>query len=420
MKVDNLDLADVPSDLLKVLRMALFQANESLSPKVDWKELHKELRYQALGGLAGDILSKLNVEAQLMHTWKKEIIYQIQRSYLFLMAQESTIRLLEQATIPVVVIKGSSASMYYPQPEYRTIGDIDILIDVEKYEDAVALLLSNGYSLIHEREELERHAVLAKDGVVFELHRQLTWISDPEKADIIEAIVSKGIESAERHLQCGRFFYTLPPLENGLVLLHHISQHMEEGVGLRQIIDWMMYVNSVLDDELWQCSFMKIAKQTGLEMLAIVVTRMCQVYLGLTEEGRQWCLGADRRLCDALLVDVLDNGNFGKKREQNDSGIIKVSSRSYNPFSILAHMQRIGLKNWQRAQENTWCRPFAWAYQIGVYARQLLAKRMTITDIHRGLRKGRKRAELLEALGVFRLRDGVAVRTENDYTQKKY
>ena len=43
-----------------------------------------------------------------------------------------------------------------------------------------------------------------------------------------------------------------PPLENGLVLLGHINQHLEEGLGLRQILDWALYVDKALDDDAWE------------------------------------------------------------------------------------------------------------------------------------------------------------------------
>ena len=44
----------------------------------------------------------------------------------------------------------------------------------------------------------------------------------------------------------------LPSLQNGLVLMLHIVKHLKSGLGLRQIIDWMMYVDKQLDNEKWE------------------------------------------------------------------------------------------------------------------------------------------------------------------------
>ena len=76
----------------------------------------------------------------------------------------------------------------------------------------------------------------------------------------------------------------LPDDENGIVLLSHIRQHLESGLGLRQIIDWMMFVRSYLNDEMWFSSFHEKAQRTGLESLAVITTKMCQKYLGLTKK----------------------------------------------------------------------------------------------------------------------------------------
>lgn len=59
----------------------------------------------------------------------------------------------------------------------------------------------------------------------------------------------------------------LPPLENGLVLLAHVNQHLGSGLGLRQILDWQMFVDAHLTDELWERGFQHAAQQIGMEKL---------------------------------------------------------------------------------------------------------------------------------------------------------
>jgi hypothetical protein len=38
------------------------------------------------------------------------------------------ISILQDAAIPVAVLKGAAAAMNYPHPEYRSMGDIDISV----------------------------------------------------------------------------------------------------------------------------------------------------------------------------------------------------------------------------------------------------------------------------------------------------
>ena len=102
-----------------------------------------------------------------------------------------------------------------------------------------------------------------------------------------------------------------PPLENGLVLLEHINQHLEEGLGLRQILDWALYVDKALDDDAWEYTFAPVVRRLGLERLAITVTRMCQLYLGLRSDIT-WCASADEKVCDSLMNYIMEQGNFGR------------------------------------------------------------------------------------------------------------
>ena len=69
----------------------------------------------------------------------------------------------------------------------------------------------------------------------------------------------------------------LPEVENGLVLIAHIGQHLRSGLGLRQIIDWMMYAKANLTDEFWKNEFSEPAKKSGFETLALYHISFCLV-----------------------------------------------------------------------------------------------------------------------------------------------
>ena len=97
-----------------------------------------------------------------------------------------------------------------------------------------------------------------------------------------------------------------PPLENVLVLLEHINQHLEKGLGLRQILDWALYVDKALDDDTWEHTFAPVVHRLGLDRLAITVTRMCQLYLGLRPDIT-WCASADEKVCDSLMKGLMQD-----------------------------------------------------------------------------------------------------------------
>ena len=43
--------------------------------------------------------------------------------------------------IPVVVVKGTSAAKYYPKPQLRTMGDIDIVSELNEYQFTIKCLI---------------------------------------------------------------------------------------------------------------------------------------------------------------------------------------------------------------------------------------------------------------------------------------
>lgn len=69
-----------------------------------------------------------------------------------------TVSLLSRNQIPSYLLKGLSLAAYYPVPEYRKSGDVDLYInDSETFEKAKSLLISHGYVL---QDELSDHHML--------------------------------------------------------------------------------------------------------------------------------------------------------------------------------------------------------------------------------------------------------------------
>lgn len=53
-------------------------------------------------------------------------------------------------------------------------------------------------------------------------------------------------------------------------------------------------------------------QKAGAEDLAKIVTKMCQMKLGLRTDI-VWCNDADDIVCKELLDYIMENGNFGQK-----------------------------------------------------------------------------------------------------------
>lgn len=375
--------------LLELIKASLFHGGETTIDAVadiDWHKVCMEARQQTVMGLIVTALPD-----QVRSRWIK-YAYQNAANYTRnLYAQREMVQLFSDAGIPIAILKGFAAAVYYPDPTCRSMGDIDFIVPQERFREAVALMTRSGYTRTHQEEDTARHFGFNKRRISFELHHYFST------ADLdIERYVADGVQHASQGYIDGVAFPMLPPLANGLVLLAHMSFHLKTGLGLRQVIDWMMYVDKVLDDTFWTDVFQPAAEEVGLTTLAVTVTRMCQLYLGLGNRIT-WCRGADETLCARLMNNLLASGNFGRKKGSGQP--IEAVITAFKREGLFRYLQFAGEHNWKAYKKHPGLKPFCWVYQIGRYCRQgLQAKRGM--HLKEDVNYGKERHELLKELHI--------------------
>ena len=355
----------------------------------DW-EIYNKCREHGIQALAASILKDTSMPDDLRKRWKIDI-----QRHILCYARYTHLLSQLPVTVPYVILKGISAARYYSFPEYRSLGDIDIMTRREDMQAACESLLENGYQEIAPNC---RHREFIKDGFSVEVHISYAWVDDIDQARNIDNLILENIVKSHEH--------TLPDLVNGLVLLEHINHHLESGLGLRQIIDWMMFVHRCLPDEKWP-EFRKLAEQVGLESLAVNAARMCELYLGLPE--RSWTRSADEKVCEYLMEYVLTSGNFGRQIEFEDRRAVARGEWLHHPTALLKELQRRGEKEWEKAN-NPLARPFAWAWK-GI---QLAGGN---DGLVKGLQEFKRRDMMFEALGIKRKKNGMVVYSDGEYVK---
>ena len=382
-----------------ILKNTLFGQFNEIPKGVDWEAVYQEMSYQSLPGMIGKTLNRVSdINPELKSQWKREVIAQVYRYYRYLDIQEDVLSVIRSREIPCAVIKGCAAGMYYPEPEYRAMGDIDLMVHPKDFQRSVELFLENGYEPYEPMPDRDREFVLTKQGCTIELHKTFLNVEESviEHPELFDQRIYEGIEHADTYRIDQYEIPVLPKLPNGLILLKHIYQHLYSNLGMRQIVDWMMYVNAHLDDVYWTEEFQKEVQTYGLETLAVTATRMCQLYLGLPETHITWCQVADEKVCHELMRHIVKNGNMGRKLPKVDTvGSIFIYKRGVG--SMLKNLQADGVKGWKLLERAPYLKPFAWMYQIGHY-------------VHRCFYHGAKVGQLLRY-------EGEAKRVQNLYEQ---
>ena len=393
----------VYDQVLSLLRCALWgEENFSLQavPDVSLEDIIQELKSQAVQFLVVDLLIQEdpgNADAYINSTAKNVI-----RWCNLMELQQALCRQLSEASIPCVVAKGAAAALYYPQPSNRLIGDIDLLVKPEDFEKACQLISQSAEFL----GQTDRHTEYKQDNVTIELHRTFSALQDPQKRDLSDRRIFGAIETADAICLDDYNFYSLPKVEHGLVLLEHISIHLEDGLGLRQILDWMMFAGQVLDDRFWHTEFAPLLREVGLETLAITATRMCQMYLGLSAD-LTWCADADEELCQYFMEYVLNQGNFGRKLQRGANRAVTVIGATGNLRSFFRLLQREGCRNWKATNRFPILKPFAWLYQLFRYIFRGLRTKNPLAFLRSTTERAKTQGDFLEALGVHRISEEV-------------
>lgn len=387
--------------LLEAIKASLFDIEIQYPSDIDWDIVMSEANNQTVLGLVSPAIP-----------FRVEASDHAKSTYMRIMfEQDKLIKSFNVAEIPCVIIKGSAAAINYPKPYLRAMGDIDVLVPRDKFNEALELLESTGY--IYEHGKIQdknfpddtRELKYIKNGILVEIHQSF---SSPGVE--VDEILNKAIF---RRTYCELNGYTFPMLptpENGLVLLGHINQHLQNNMlGLRQVIDWEMYVHSVSDIDSWMIQLVPIIERIGLLTLAAYVTRMCNRHLGLSV-NIAFGVDVDDSLVDELLEVVLTDGNFGRRINADISkDEQKIISASYGirRYGFGGYFTRVGLGSINSSEKSTY--PIIIAFIYGVFKQLRKGVKSLLKDKSIGKKIIRskmmyntnsKRNELFKKLGV--------------------
>ncbi|MBR2213683.1 MAG: nucleotidyltransferase family protein [Eubacterium sp.] len=413
----------VPQDIKRAGSSPVSKATDAQD--TDWDAILTELENQAVIGIPLEyMINNTDAPQEQKDHWTNIVYSQVAQWTKIIEAQNDLIQLLNKNGIKLAIIKGITAAMNYPKPDYRSMGDVDFFVDESDFNRTYELMTQNGYSLagdesiaqMHVEKEKYHHIELMKNGVTFELHRRMSdTVQGKETDQKIEAMIQEGMN----HIEIGRVgTYEFPMFEkklNGLIILRHIIQHIgqSKGVGLRHVIDWMTFVEKNVDDDAWRAEFESYLDAVDLKVAAIVFARIGQLYLGM-DESIEWCKGVvdDENaatdvqaktnldtLCQQWIEQIMEQGNFGKKQTEADQGA-SVLYKNKNIFTMIGSLQGLGMQHWEAARKHKALRPLAWAYQAGRYARKGLGRKNPIKSLKSDMDKSNYKKELLKGLKI--------------------
>ena len=288
---------------------------------MDWQELYSFASKQAILGLCFDGIERLGeeyreelrlnpIERELLMTWMGKA-HQISRQNRKVNAVASKLySMLRGDGLRCCILKGQGNALMYPNPYSRTPGDIDVWIDASR--ERIMEYAQKKFEL--EDDIRLQHLETSLDGVPVELHFFPCSMNNP----IYHARLQKWFRR-NADLQCSHIVglpdgagdIAIPTSAFNVVYqLCHLYHHFfDEGIGMRQIIDYYYVVNN---DELLVIkeTLQKELKHLGLWKFAGALMYVLHEVLGLSEE--KMIAPMDEKRGKLLLAEILNGGNFGQ------------------------------------------------------------------------------------------------------------
>ena len=222
---------------------------------MDWQELYSFASKQALLGLCFDGIERLGKEypeelkqnpigRELLMTWMGKA-QQIRRQNMKVNAVAGKLfSMLREDGMRCCVLKGQGNALMYPNPYSRNPGDIDVWIDASRER-----IMEYAQKKFELGDDIRlQHLETSLDGVPVELHFFPCSMNNP----IYHARLQKWFRR-NADLQCSHIVglpdgtgdIAIPTTAFNVVYqLTHLYHHFfDEGIGMRQIIDYFLVVN---------------------------------------------------------------------------------------------------------------------------------------------------------------------------------
>ena len=296
--------------------------------KMDWRRLYSFASKQALLGFCFDGIERLGHEypllvkdnhigQDLLMTWMGAA-QQIRRQNIKVnMVASKLYSMLREDGLRCCILKGQGNALMYPNVYSRNPGDIDVWVNASR--EQITEYAKKHFEI---GDDIRYHHLeTSLDGVPVELHFFPGIMNNP----IYNARLQKWFKR-NADLQCSNVVslpdgigeIAIPTTAfNVIYQLTHLYHHFfDEGIGMRQIIDYYYVVISdyllVINDESLgiRDTLQRELKHLGLWKFAGAVMYVLHEALGLSEE--KMIAPMDEKRGKLLLAEILNGGNFGK------------------------------------------------------------------------------------------------------------
>ena len=289
--------------------------------EADWKELYRIAKKQCLVGVLFDGIKKLPAEYVGM---KKELLLQwMAESQMLVKANvrlnDAAIQVFEwfrKKGFRTCILKGQGNALMYPNPYSRTPGDIDIWVEGgDKRVISFVRSISPHVKACYHHIEFPSYK-----GVEVEVHYRPSFLLCFWHSRKLQKYYERVKEEQFSHrvMFSEQREVAIPTVEFNLIFqLTHIYAHlMNEGIGLRQLLDYYFVLQHADIKDLTELQ--RNLKHFGLWKFAGAIMYIMHEVFGMP--ASRLIVPLNEKYGNFVLNEVLEAGNFGSYDKRNRFG----------------------------------------------------------------------------------------------------
>lgn len=312
----------------------------------EWGQLIKLAKVQSVLGVVSDVmLSDEDISSRFSEKAEEKL-----KSFIManMMTSErldkllaASVGLLREAGIRPVLLKGQGLAAYYPAPHLRQCGDIDLYVGPEDYRKAYDVMetIASGMDDIR-KLDIGIHFDVHVGNLDVEIHR-FTEVYPTRRLDrIYQAASDKGMTEGLVPVRIADMQVDTPSdVFNAFYVFGHMFRHfLYEGVGFRQLCDWMMLLHA-RKDHIDTEALRKLVESMGMMKPWQTFGCVLVEVMGLPADEFPLYDSRYNGLVGKVISRILEEGNFGKRR-----AIFRNKGESYllnKARSFFSHFIRV-------------------------------------------------------------------------------
>lgn len=363
------------------------------------------------------------VDIDLLSKWKKKVFNLSLREKFQKRNIEIILSKFNENNINVIALKGTILKELYSNPDFRTMGDCDLLIKKSDISICEKVLNFLGYKKKEGADNHSIHRAFYKDNYSVELHWALVnkeYFNGSNKfeSSIWENIVPYNVVHSK--------VYKLNHEYMIIHLIAHMAVHgLYNGFGIRQLLDLYLYSKRYEDNINWE-KVSVLLQETSLlnfslnlyEAIRVLFSYKLKAHNLLLLQGHKERVFFNNIHCEKnplncsneyyyneLIENILENGVFGKKNREDIFVNTVINARGESNKLKYARLifpaAEVMKSKYKYAEKYTYLLPLAYGHRL---INAMFNRSFSVKDkynfLFKTVKKADKKEKLLKNLGL--------------------